>query len=257
MRTAPPDPNWPRLLGLAVHELRTPISVGSGYLRMLLTSTDAELTARQKLFVTESQKAWGRMTTLAEEMSELSHLEAGTFKIDLKRIDIRRVLAETVEGLPPAEDGSVTVTVTGTADEMFVQGDANRLRIALTSLLLALRREIVTSTDLLVEVSTRDVDGQAVCWIAVADPEHLGPLSSAASGALATFDEWRGGSGLKLAIARRIINAHGGAVWSPADGAKAGAAIALPIPDAGTRAPGRGTRTAAAATGAPEPRETT
>jgi len=46
--------------------------------------------------------------------------------------------------------------------------------------------------------------------------------------ALATFDEWRGGSGLKLALARRVIRLHGGAVWAPGDGSKAGAVVVVP-----------------------------
>lgn len=250
MRTVTPDPNWPRLLGLAVHELRTPISVGSGYLRMLLTSGDAELTARQKLFVTESQKAWGRMTTLAEEMSELSHLEAGTCKFDMKRLDLGRLLADAVEGLAPADDSAVTVRLAAPDPPLFIQGDASRLRTAFTSLLLALRRELVTSTDLVVRMEERDHDGHPAAWIAVGDVPQVESLAAAAPAALPIFDEWRGGSGLKLAIARRIINAHGGAVWSPADSARAGAVVALPLPQAegSTR---KGARTAARQAGRP------
>ncbi len=43
------------------------------------------------------------------------------------------------------------------------------------------------------------------------------------------FDEWRGGSGLILPIARRIIEAHGGRIWGAPDGRKAGARIALAV----------------------------
>jgi signal transduction histidine kinase len=54
-------------------------------------------------------------------------------------------------------------------------------------------------------------------------------LNGAEPLALTTFDEWRGGVGLSLAIARRIINAHGGSIWSPVEESKAGAVIALPL----------------------------
>ena len=66
-------------------------------------------------------------------------------------------------------------------------------------------------------------------WIAIGDEEQIGALASAQPEALATFDEWRGGCGLSLPIARRVINAHGGAVWAPADGAKAAAIVMMPI----------------------------
>lgn len=228
MRTDPSDPNWPRLLGLAVHELRTPISVGSGYLRMLLTSADGTLTDGQRKFITESQKAWGRMTTLAEEMSELSHLEAGTLRFDRKSIDLRDVLADAIKGLPAPEDTVVEVTLSTRGSAGHVTGDATRLRTAFTSLLLALRRELVTSPHLFVEEGTRAFEGRPVSWVAVGDAERLPGLASAGPAELTTFDEWRGGSGLKLAIARRIVEAHDGRVWSPADGTKAGAVIVIP-----------------------------
>ena len=55
-------------------------------------------------------------------------------------------------------------------------------------------------------------------------------LSSADHSALTTFDEWRGGCGLSLAIARRVIESHGGRIWSPAVEPNAGAVAILPVP---------------------------
>lgn len=227
MRSEPPDPNWPRLLGLAVHELRTPISVGSGYLRMLITSSDAALTDRQRQFVSESQKAWARMTALAEEMSILSQLEAGTYRVDRRAVAIRGLLQEVIETLPPSVEGSVEVRLTAGGDAT-VQGDAARLRMALTSVLVALRREVVSSPELLVQAAERNLDGKPACWIAIGDADHVGALAAAGREGLTTFDEWRGGSGLKLAIARRVVDAHDGAMFSPPEGTKMGAVIALP-----------------------------
>jgi len=41
------------------------------------------------------------------------------------------------------------------------------------------------------------------------------------------FNEWYGGLGLALPVARRVIEAHGGALWSSTNG---GAASALRLP---------------------------
>ncbi len=228
MFSEPPDPNWSRLLGLAAHELRTPISVGSGYLRMLITSSDATLTDRQRQFIAESQKAWARMTALAEEMSVLAQLEKGEYRLDRQAIDLRKVLAEAIAALPPSADAPAEVRLTGDGASAPVQADGTRLRGALTSVLFALRREVVTSPELLVHVAPREYVGKPVLWVAIGEAEHVGALAAAGPEKLTTFDEWRGGSGLRLAIARRVVNAHHGSMWSPADGTKASAVVVLP-----------------------------
>ena len=87
----------------------------------------------------------------------------------------------------------------------------------------------MTSDRLFVRHLTRPLGGGQVHWIAIGDAERIDSLASAEPGALTTFDEWRGGCGLSLAVARRIIDAHGGRIWSPADDTKAAAAILLPV----------------------------
>jgi signal transduction histidine kinase len=48
-------------------------------------------------------------------------------------------------------------------------------------------------------------------------------------GAPRAFDEWIGGLGMALPVARRVVEAHGGALWS-VDGTTSRAASALRIP---------------------------
>ena len=54
--------------------------------------------------------------------------------------------------------------------------------------------------------------------LSIADDEHIGAVGQSQASDLARFDEWRGGCGLSLAIARRIVHAHDGSLWSPATG---------------------------------------
>lgn len=236
MSSEPPDPNWARLLGLAAHEIRGTVSVGVGYLGFL-TKYDTTLTDQQRKFLSEAQKAWKKITALADDMGQLSHLEEGKLQIERKRIDLRRVLAEAVAALPPMDDRTVDIDLTTGPEPSIIEGDPVRLRTAFTSLLFVLRRELVTTTTLFVREEQRDYAGKPASWVVIGDAEHIEALAAATPDTLATFDEWRGGSGLRLAVARRIVAAHGGAMWSPGDGTRGGAVTVLPRAVAATPPP--------------------
>ncbi len=222
-----PEPKWARILSLAVHELRGPLGVGVGYTGFLM-KFDPPLTEKQRMFVTESQKAWGRIATLADEMTELSNMEAGILKLHRRSMTMGEAMADAVAALPPMEDSTVAIDVSLVAPPSTINGDPARLRTALSSILFAVRRELVTSETLCVREQHRDFSGRRASWIVIGDAVQVERLSAGIPEVLGTFDEWRGGCGLRPAIARRIIEAHDGAVWSPADGTKAAAVLVLP-----------------------------
>jgi signal transduction histidine kinase len=53
--------HFPRALSLAVHELRTPITVAAGYLRMLLREQAGPITDQQKKMLQEADKSCARI----------------------------------------------------------------------------------------------------------------------------------------------------------------------------------------------------
>ncbi len=229
MTTGPVDPKWPRLLALSVHEFRTPITVVAGYIRMLLKDRAGALTDAQRRLLEEAEKSCGRLSALVAEMSDLSNLEAGTVSLTSSRLELHGLLAETIAALPEAPDREVRVSLSAADTAARIQGDPVRLKTAFTSLINALRRELVSSEELLVRHQQRQQDGAAVSWIAIAEPGRIDALASADISGLTTFDEWRGGCGLSLAIARRVIERHGGRLWSPVTESKAGAVAILPL----------------------------
>jgi signal transduction histidine kinase len=226
MSDAATDPRWPKVLSLAVHELRTPMTVIGGYVRMLLQERAGPLSDAQRHMLEETEKSCGRMSALLAELSDLSGLESGTGRFQRAPIDLRRTLAEAVSGLPELSDHPTAIHLLLEPGAAMLDGDPLRLRAAFAAVLHALRRELVSSTTLAVVEQVRQIDGRATSWITIAEPDRIGHV--AGTGSLGTFDEWRGGSGLSLGVARRVIEAHGGRIWSPAHDDKAGAVIALP-----------------------------
>src|SRR6476646_685013 len=107
MSDAPLDPRWPKVLSLSVHEFRTPMTVVSGYIRMLLKDRAGALNDQQRRLLEEAEKACGRLTALVAEMSDLSNLEAGTAPFNKSAVDLRATLREAVASLPPLPDRDV------------------------------------------------------------------------------------------------------------------------------------------------------
>ena len=217
---------WPKLLSLAVHEFRSPLTVVSGYVRMLLKERAGPLSEQQRRLLEEAEKSCGRLAVLLAELSDLSNLEAGTAAFNRSRLDVHAALGEVIEGLPPLPDRTVSIELSGTSGG--VHADATRLKAALTSILLALRRELVTSDRLGVRVERTSADGRPSVLITIAEAARLDQLTNLQPADLATFDEWRGGNGLGLVNARLVIEAHQGRIWSTAEEEKSVALIAFP-----------------------------
>lgn len=219
----PTDPRWPKLLSLSVHEFRTPITVVAGYLRMLLKDRAGPVTDQQRRLLEEAEKSCARLSALLSEVSDLSNLEAGTAPFNRQTADLRPILKTAIEQLPALPDRTVEVDVQTGAGAAPVEADSTRLGTALGSVVAAMRRELVTSDRLLVRETRRGGTHE----ILIGDEPTLALLEQQGDD-LPVFDEWRGGCGLSLAVARRVIDAHGGHIWSAPEGHNSGAKIVLP-----------------------------
>jgi signal transduction histidine kinase len=216
------DKTWPRLVSLAVHELRTPATVVAGYLRMLLKDRVGPLTDDQRRLVEEAEKSCGRISALLAEMSDLAHLELGDTAMAQHTVDLAAVLREVVENAATGQDVA-SVNATEIAGPAEVSGDAGRLRAALAAILRCVQRELPTSS---ITVRLQLQSGSTI--VAIGSPEHVAALARADS-AEAVFDELRGGMGLALPLARRVIERHGGRLAVLPDNPRAGAAVVLPL----------------------------
>jgi signal transduction histidine kinase len=229
MTDGPVEVEWPRLLSLSVHELRTPISVVAGYLRMVLKDPSGTLDGQYRHFLEEGAKSCERLAALVAEMSDLAALESGKTVFKRAPFDLRPVLVDAIAALPKVPDRTVEVELTTGEGPAVIEGDSPRLKTALAAILHGLRREVVSTDRLIVRERTGEYSNKAASWIALAEAEHIDSVSNAALDSLTTFDEWRGGCGLSLAVARRIIGGHGGVVWSLTDGPKTSAVVVLPL----------------------------
>jgi signal transduction histidine kinase len=228
MADGPTHPRWPELLSLSAHELRSPLSAVAGYIRMLLRErSTGSLSDTQKQLLEKAESSCRRLSALLNEMSALAQLETGSAPFNRSTVNLRAVLTTSITGLPEMPDRPVTIDLVAD-NEITVHGDAVRLRTAFTSILHALRRELVRSDQLVVRVATREDEGRPTLWIAIGEPSRIDALLQLQPPELSAFDELRGGSGLSLPTARRTLESHAGRLWSARDDGKSTAIVMLP-----------------------------
>lgn len=221
-------PDWPKVLSLTVHEFRTPLTVVAGYLRMLSTDRVGPLTDQQRRVVEEAERSCARLSALLGEASDVAHFHEG--RLTFMRGPV--ALARLLEGVavPETPERSVKVVVGSGAGEWTLQGDATRLGMSLSAIAVATSRESADGGVLHVVPELRDVDGTRQAFVAMGSEALAHEILTSPLAALPAFDATRGGSGLSLVLARRVLEEHGARLYgAPGERPRAGAGIALPL----------------------------
>jgi two-component system, NarL family, capsular synthesis sensor histidine kinase RcsC len=226
--TTTSEGGWASLLQFVGHEVRNSFTVINGYVRMLLTERAGALTVMQRHFLEEVEKSCARLSVLLAEVSDVASIESGRTAFKSSAVDLRRVLTDAIAALPVDTEHPVEIVLATTDARTRMMGDEPRLKAAFVALFWALRRELADGNQLEVRYRDADFRGKPAQWIVVGEPRRIAELESATAETLTAFNEYRGGCGLSLAVARRVIDRHGGALWSPGQGTRAGAVVALP-----------------------------
>ena len=212
------------LLQLAGHELRSPLSAVLGYIRMVAKGQAGPITESQERILREAERSGGRLKNVLDEMSLFARMKRGEEALQRSEVGLGDVIEKAVGELPELADRTVEVKLQRAA-EVTIQGDAPRLTVAMSGLLFALRRELVGSDTLGVALTR---NGQQAV-VVIAPPDDVERLIDAPVDTLSSFDEHRGGCGLKLQIARWILAKHGGQVYGTGQENKASAVVRLPV----------------------------
>ena len=218
-----------KTLSLAVHELRTPLSVCMGYIRMVLGEQAGPLNDKQKKLLTEAQQSCGRLSALVDDLSLISKLDGQKLPFAEAPLDVASLMAELAGDMHEGADRGVRIEVTSDGHPLPVLGDRTRLVTALGALMRAALRERGGAGVVTVDASRRDWNGTRWAVVAIGDAPLIPALRDPGDTPPA-FDEWIGGMGFALPMARRVIEAHGGALWSAADAtSRAASGLRLPL----------------------------
>ena len=214
-----------RLMALLAHELRSPGAVVAGYLRMLKGPSASELPGREQKMIEEANRSCARLLHIVQELSELGELSAAQPDLKLTPVPVFAICDDVVQDAGN-EGADVTFTCDDEDRDVMVAGHAGRLKQALGSLVASVVRERGSAPVEARAFIHRNGDSQAV--IAFGDPGMATSVSDVLKEQQRPFDRWRGGMGLSLPIAHRIVEVHRGALWG-LPGSRATFALSLPL----------------------------
>jgi len=218
-------------LATVSHELRTPLTAILGWSRMLQDSVlESDVAARAIETIKRNAKAQAQ---IIDDILDVSRIITGNLYLELYPIQLESVLESAVNVVrPTAEAKSIRIDLNLDHEPVTVSGDANRLQQVFWNLLSNAVK--FTPAGGSVTVNLRQVESQA--QIEVTDtgqgirPDFLPFVFDRFRQADSTSTRQHGGLGLGLAIARHLIEIHGGSIAARNNDDGKGATFTVRLP---------------------------
>jgi signal transduction histidine kinase len=225
------------LVASVSHDLRTPLATTRAMVEALSDGVVAE-PSEVRRYLGLIHREIQHLSRLIDDLFELSHIESGALELKLDRVDVRRLASEALAAYEAqARERGVALECRVPETLPPVRADALRLQRVLRNLVdNALRH---TPSGGLVEVDACVDDAAVVLAVSdsgpgvgIAERERIFERFYRGERSRARTDEGPEravGAGLGLAIARGLVEAHHGRIWTePA--AAGGAAFRFSLP---------------------------
>jgi len=219
-------------LAMVSHELRTPLTAIMGWASIIKHRRGDEALLTQALDTIE--RSAGGQARMIDELLDLSRIANGKLRLNAAvDVSLTAVVDNALEAVQPAANAKnlvISRRIAGDAD--IVAGDADRLQQVMSNLLSNAVR--FTPAGGRIEIAIVETIGGTE--IRVADtgigiaPEFLPYVFDRFQQADSSMTRAYGGLGLGLAIARHLVELHGGTIRAESAGTGCGATFVINLP---------------------------
>lgn len=198
------------LLSSIGHDLRTPLAA----LRAAIEAMADGVAPDPQRYLRSMQHDVEALSSLVDDLFLLSRLESGRLELPRTTVDLGELAEEAVESLAPAAAGAGIDLVLDVSGAVVVTANPTALGRVLRNLIDNALRHAPAGSRVAVTVSA---DARPTVRVVDEGPGFPAGFSAVAFEHFTRADASRtrttGGAGLGLAIARGLVEAHGGRIW--------------------------------------------
>jgi signal transduction histidine kinase len=225
------DQRKSEFIAMLAHELRNPLAPIRTCIELLRRSPPGSSAAARAREIIEHQT--DHLTRLVDDLLEVTRISRGKIELERARVDLRELVRSTCDDLRPVfERGGLRLGLELPLAPAWVEADATRLSQVVGNLLQnaakftpsggAVEVSIATA-GALAEISVRDT-GIGI------EPGQMNRLFEPFAQAEQGLARTQGGLGLGLALAKGLMELHGGSIRARSEGRGQGSEFVASLP---------------------------
>lgn len=230
-----------RLLGLAAHQLRTPLTAIQWIFTEVIGGSYDPITSTQKEVLEKGERSVKRMINLINSLLTLTRIEEGKFDFSFDKASIVPIIEEVIEEITPqAKNKHIQLEFKGNAKEIpDVYLDKQKIKFVLENILTNAVRYTYDGGNIFVSVHIRmNQKGKKEVVISVKDTgigmtvSEMEKLFTEFARSMEAAEMYIEGSGLGLFISKNIVIGHQGEIWAESEKGKGSTFFfSLPVRD--------------------------
>lgn len=221
------------------HELRNPLTPIAGWTRVLKSDPAILQNATLAEGIRALERNTAALTRLVGECADLARISEGKLEVNRTSIDMNQIVTVVADSVrPAATERGLTLTLELEPLPVTVEGDPMRLEQVMNNLLNnAIKytesggiviRTVASADHVGIEIADSGIGIEADYLEQIFEPFRQGGSAWLTSGS---------GLGLGLAIAKQIVEMHGGRIWAESGGLGVGSTFRVRLPRPARLAP--------------------
>ena len=229
-RLSAEDRRKDEFLAMLAHELRNPLAPLRSGLDVLRLSPTAAASEKTRAVM---ERQLSHLVRLVDDLLDMSRVTRGKIELQVDLVDIEAVVHAALEMSSPGMTAAgLEVTVRLPEDAVVLRGDPTRLAQVLTNVLVNATKFTPRGGHVTVEAA-RDKEHVV---LRVKDDgigiprDKLGHVFDMFAQLGRAVGDEKGGLGIGLTLARRLVELHGGEVWAESEGVGHGTTLVIRLP---------------------------